>query len=297
MEKIGSTEEFLKLYGEAKARCGALLTNCVMPKKTVREALEEGRVLCAQVTGGIVLFADRGDPWTEVYYFLSPDAPFPATGGPGEEAASMDGMPGSSPGSGTLRPGSLLLLEESDANGRRAGEIAAMAEKLSAAGFRLAARNLEYAAHFEEPGSLPDMETLPPGYAFAGEPAARAAEAAALWDRYLKPTDVPAKHRDLSDPSRRLVCVTGPDGKLAAVNFWTARGRICEIRHTVTAPACRKKGIALALIRETLRQAAGCGLALAVTLIDAENTGSRRLYEKAGFAADGRVSWQFVKQV
>jgi len=281
MIELTGYESFHEAYAAEKRRLGPLNSNCLLPKRTIAEALLRGRVFLRHTESGLAVYAEEGDPapFADLYYFLADGEALPDL--------SID------------RP---VLLEELDSNGRRAAYLDAMLPKLTAAGFSLIAENVlvEIGSAFGEEAAE-GLAAAEAGYAERGyrvelDPTGDAREAAfALWRAHLKPTDLPPWHFAV-DPEQgmHLVCLLDAHGEVAGVNWWMVKEQVCEIRHTVTRPDCLRQGIGSFLIRYALQNAAKTGIRSAYTFIDVNNLRSLAMYEKIGFVRTGKISRQYL---
>ncbi len=275
------TEEQYKEIGRTqKERCGKLVSNCLLPGRTVRDALARGRVFFRELPDGFALYGAEGEdaPFLQLYYFLKP-------------GAEMTGLM-------TDRP---VLLEEPDANDRRAAYLSELEPKLARAGFTTIAKNIlveiapeSIAANDDRYASLLESYRKK-GYRIAVDPKGRPLEEAhALWRAHLKPTDLPPGHFDADAKDAHLVCILDGSGSVSGVNRWELRDGVCEIRHTVTRPDCLRQGIGSFLILYALKDAAENGMRSAFTYIDEHNVRSLAMYEKIGFQRTEKTCRQYL---
>ncbi len=280
MIELKCAEQFRELSSAQKQRRGKLISNSLLPGKTVREALSKGKLFYKELPQGFALYDSEGTdaPFYTLYYFVEPDA-------------EMTGFAADRQ----------VLLEEPDSDGRRADYLSGLEIRLARAGFSKTAENVlvEIAASAiaenEERYSALSEQYRANGYRIAVDPDGELlAQAFALWRAHLKPTDLPQGHFAAGTDAAHIVCLLDGNGAVCGVNRWEFRGDVCEIRHTVTRPDCLRQGIGSFLILYALKDAAKNGMRSAFTYIDEQNVRSLAMYEKIGFQRTGKTCRQYV---
>ena len=280
MIELKTEEQFKERSRAEKERCGKLVSNCLLPGRTVRDALLRGRVLFRELPQGFVLYGAEGGhpPFYTLYYFLQP-------------GAEMKGLAANLP----------VLLEEPDANDRRAAYLSELEPKLFRAGFTVIAKNIlveiapESIAANDERYAAWQKAYEENGYRIAVDPCGKQREEAfALWRAHLKPTDLPPGHFDPDAEGAHIVCILDRAGSVCGVNRWELKDGVCEIRHTVTRPDCLRQGIGSFLILYALQDAEKKGMRSAFTYIDEQNVRSLAMYEKIGFRRTEKTCRQYL---
>ena len=276
---LESVDSFDGLRAALKGRCGRLDTNCKMGGSALADAISRREARYTEHDRGLLVYIDEGR-YERVYYFVACGADFP-------EAASDK----------------LLVIEELDVNGRRADYLQALGDKLAARGWRRQACNLQVERRLGE-GDAPEIEQAlaraeerlaAGGLELAMCDESMVAQVHGLWHAHLKPTDVPRAHFGfMEDPGQRVICAVDGAGRVCGVNWWEFGNGACEIRHTVTAPDCYRRGIGYAVLMAAMHDAVAHGARKAMTYIDEDNCRSIALYGKSGIVANGRTSTQFV---
>lgn len=280
MTELKSGEQFKALYQAQKQLHGKLVSNCLLPGKTVQEALSRGTLYAKELPDGFVLYGREGEEasFYTLYYFLKPEA---------EMSDLASDLP--------------VLLEEPDANDRRAAYLSELEGRLDRVGFLRIAKNVlveiapdAVAQNEERFAALAETYRLN-GWKIVVDPhGTQLEEAFALWRAHLKPTDLPQGHFSTDTAETHIVCVLDRDGSVIGVNRWETHDGICEIRHTVTRPDSLRKGIGTFLILYALKQAASDGMRTAFTYIDEKNVRSLAMYEKIGFRRTEKTCRQYL---
>lgn len=279
IEELAGYDDFSRILKEYKQKCGKLFSNSLLPGKSVREALDTGAVYLYRMENGFLVLTEEGaDEPLKCSYFLTPGEPFPKAAG-----------------------NRAILIEEPDSNGRRQAWLSTFIPVLEQAGFRLAADNVQVSCELTyeviEKMIRACSARLEEGkYVLRQGAAGFREQIRGLWRAHLKPTDIPPSHWDLSEENGiHIVCAFDGNGVLRGVNWWQEQDHVCEIRHTVTDPSCKRKGIGTGLVLYAMRAACLAGCERAFTYIDRENTNSLGLYGKTGFGLNGRRSLQLLR--
>ena len=279
MKIINDYKQFKDIYSQAKEKLGRLNSNCLLPSRTLPEAISNGNVFYNEYQSGFIIFTTEDAPFGfyKAYYFLS----------------DMDNFP-------LIKTNKPVLLEELDSNGKREVYLRQFQPKLNAGGFKMYAENYLFEIDLDE-SILRNCDTYMEklhthNLCFKTDSTINYSEdVRELWKQYLKPTDVPESHMLFSKNGVHLICVLTKENEICGVNWWHCSNSVCEIRHTVTRPDHYREGIGTFMILSALEYAYHDGCKSAFTFIDAENIKSIRMYEKIGFRKSGKISRQFVK--
>lgn len=273
MERIDHLEDYKTLLKENRQRIGKVQSNCMLMAGDMARYIEEGRLFYDTLEEGLIIRIDEGIR-ENLYYFLRPDAPFPV-----------------------LERGKSLLIEELDNRGTRKAELEGLEARIFAAGFERSRVNVQVErmmsdalvsreaieAQLYERGFM--LETCTEGRV----PAA----VEALWRAHLNALDIPQDHLVLREGDV-ITNVMRKQGELAATIWWRHSGRSSECRHVVTAPNYLRRALASALVRLWMSDACSHGANRMTTWINESNMRSLALFEKHGFAQNGRVSRQYL---
>ncbi len=270
---------FQTLYKETKNRLPALESNCILPGKLVREGIAGSNLYYKAFPEGFVLYLDENNLY-RAYYFLDTNQEFP-----------------------DLKADKPVLIEELDSFDRRKAYLDQLTPKLEKVNFRLVSRNLmvEYdlegnadtvrealrrsTQNMEEKGLITVSELTHE----------QCKQVLDLWDKYLKPTDVPLSHRQFeTDKSQHIAAVLDKDGTVCGLNWWILQKTRCETRHYVTHPDYYRIGIGQQLWYYSAVQILKAGCKTIMSYIDELNYKSRNLAKKAGWVENGKISLIFI---
>ena len=276
MELLHGYEQFRDLYQKFRQRSEKICSNCLLPQKTIAEALTDSEIYWEEYPQGLVLFTKHQAPerYLKLYYFLRDISAFP-----------------------DISADCPLILEEPDAGGKREEYIRRFTDSLLAAGFTKVSENVMVERSCDVTSLSSEMEKritllVADGCRIVMDPIdIDLSEVTGLWKKCLKPTDLPACH--LTAPvseNAHIVCVLDRENGVCGVNWWECCGRVCEIRHTVTRPDFRRKQIGSTMILYAAEQARTSLCRTAYTYIDEKNTASMNMYEQIGFRKNGKKS-------
>ncbi|MBQ6508187.1 MAG: GNAT family N-acetyltransferase [Flexilinea sp.] len=283
MELLHGYEQFRDLYQKIRQRSEKICSNCLLPQKTIAEALNDSEMYWEEYPQGLVLFTRHQAPeqYLKLYFFLRDISVFP-----------------------DISADCPLILEELDAGGKREDYIRTITGSLQKAGFTKAAENHMFERSLEDPFLSSELNKRIASLSAEGcrivmDPVdVDLSEITSLWKKYLKPSDIPSDH--LSAPvseNAHIVCVLDRENSVCGANWWECRGKVCEIRHTVTRSDIRRRQIGSTMILFAAEQARTGLCRTAYTYIEEKNTASMNMYERIGFRKNGKICVQFTRPV
>lgn len=281
LNKINDYSVFSIQYKTLKENIENICTNCLLPGKIIRDAIEKKDTYYQKIPEGLLIFIDEGNQYS-VFYFLDQSKPFPI-----------------------LTSNKLLLIEELDSENRRKEYLEQQTKKLKDAGFKLAAYNYQFQINLAEQKQLIQNEFLSASNKLnnAGFTSScnltnyQIDQVINLWKSSLRPTDIPYDHLNFNTQSNQyVVCVLDQMKNVCGTLWWTYKGNICEIRHIVTRPDCYRKGISNYTMLYSFLRAMETGSKIVVSYVDKENNKSIFMHLKAGMKKNGKISLQFINE-
>ena len=273
-------EQFKKEYSKLKNNFGKVYCNCLFPSKIISEIISENNCFLTESNNGFLILTSKDSPkgFLKVYYFLGDCNSFPV-------------LPANCP----------LIVEEIDICGKKSNYLEKIIAILAEAGFHETAKNVYVEISLKESSLYSliqaSLEQLANNcYYIDADPDEKyIKEGFKLWERYLKPTDIPEEHYQTSlTKKNHILTVLDKNQKVCGVNWWAFHNNICEIRHTVTHPNYYRQNIGTSMILYALNEGIINGCHSAYTFIDSNNTISIKMYEKIGFRLTEKISRQFI---